>query len=1045
MVSNDDTAADGARDVHPEAPVEMVTVHATPSQGSSARAPPATDPPPFTPQEEAEVERVRLRVKKRQQREDAVPQSRRSPSRCQTSEDQPRNDEAGPGDSQARVDQVERWESRLAHHLAADNEDNSGGEAALAEVLAQLEEEDNDMSPDNSDDSDYNDERGTPEDDDDGDSCDGSARASDIESAASSVPTPKQYQKPKEHQTSKTPQGPKKSHTPKVHQIPKANRNSDKCEDEDSESQGGAVEDVPVVGGYLEGCPMYWSSWKSFYEAFDEFQEATYQRFPSRTSTSIKSRNKQISAAKKVVKKKQSKSKTRKVRANRQSTGGTLLPESWEKYSRTFVCTHGIPYEGRGEGLRQHDDVRFVACTARINARVCSRPSGVGFHIVVKAKGTHSHSLTERQWYNYAENRRILDPELRRDVSVMSKAGAKPRGILAYLRSKTGKRTILRDVHNMIQDAKKCFKGGRSDAERAVSVLDEFCEMNNGNVAEFVIDKETNVVQVITFQSARQKRLFAAFPEVVLVDSTHNSNANRYKLFSFAVHDVFGKGQFVQHALVRTKEKPNLALAVAAFKKHNPEWSKIRVVMSDKALHEKELSNYAFDMVAHQYKLAVGSQACYDMETTPEGKARVTNPATGNSHVVDARLAACDLTGGLNRINCPPRRAPRALSSDAKYSQGKQITEKIVDVLSIQPSTTHKLAMQWLTGFYDALHTGKLEEFTGQNLCATSGFNALSQVSSVGSVTVSQLSFADTGVRRVPEDKPMCDVTAWTDLEEKAPVPVVGPTPSQHGDAVGRSPADPITLASPPKRKGLTRRAEKHEASTGELQVANKLRLRISEGRKSCAVKLSYMAILKGPYSRRTTMPFIERLSLPSVEVAGKLDVRSFNIGQPVPVTKAIPQLEKIEEAIAAIDNKSNKALLARWEDYGFATYGQLKLMARVIKERNKFKLVEDTMKWIDSLAFRVASITPPFKDMEDVTKVDHKQAEDDLNLGRWYVGRHEQNGCEFLDFRENLWLHSGSIIGGLLALQSENLDVAIVNPRFHDFDDADQKMRTAK
>ncbi|KAE9298595.1 hypothetical protein PF008_g23463 [Phytophthora fragariae] len=363
--------------------------------------------------------------------------------------------------------------------------------------------------------------------------------------------------------------------------------------------------------------------------------------------------------------------------------------------------------------------------------------------------------------------------------------------------------------------------------------------------------------------------------------------------------------------------------------------------------------------------------------------------------------------------------------------------------------------MQWLAGFYGALHTGKLEEFTGQNLCAISGFNALSQVSSVGSVTVSQFSFADTGVGRVPEDKPMCDVTAGTDLEEKAHVPVVGPpesvnnqttiASSQHGDAVGRSPADPITLTSTPKRKGLTRRAEKHEASTGELQVANKLRLRISEGRKSRAVKLSDMSILKGPYSRATTMPFIDRLSLPSVEVAGKLDVRSFNIGQPVPVIKAIPQLEKIEEAIAAIDNKSNKALLARWEDYGFATYGQLKLKARVIKARNNFELVEDTMKWIDSLAFQVASIAPPFKDMEDITKVNHKQAVDDLNLGRWYVGRHEQNGCEFLDFRENLWLHSGSIIGGLLALQSENLDAAIVNPRFHDFDDADQKMRTAK
>lgn len=43
----------------------------------------------------------------------------------------------------------------------------------------------------------------------------------------------------------------------------------------------------------------------------------------------------------------------------------------------------------------------------------------------------------------------------------------------------------------------------------------------------------------------------------------------------------------VEHALVRTKAKPNLALAVAAIKKNNQEWSKIRVVMTDKAMYEK--------------------------------------------------------------------------------------------------------------------------------------------------------------------------------------------------------------------------------------------------------------------------------------------------------------------------------------------------------------------------------------------------------------------------------------------------------------------------
>ncbi|KAE9087640.1 hypothetical protein PF010_g19658 [Phytophthora fragariae] len=96
----------------------------------------------------------------------------------------------------------------------------------------------------------------------------------------------------------------------------------------------------------------------------------------------------------------------------------------------------------------------------------------------------------------------------------------------------------------MIQGAKKTFRGGRSDAERAIAVLDEFIERAPGNTAEFIVDSESNVVRVVTFQTARQKRLFAAFPEVVLVDSTHDTNVNRYKLFSFAVHDVFGRVSF---------------------------------------------------------------------------------------------------------------------------------------------------------------------------------------------------------------------------------------------------------------------------------------------------------------------------------------------------------------------------------------------------------------------------------------------------------------------------------------------------------------------
>ncbi|KAE9012950.1 hypothetical protein PR003_g16384 [Phytophthora rubi] len=93
----------------------------------------------------------------------------------------------------------------------------------------------------------------------------------------------------------------------------------------------------------------------------------------------------------------------------------------------------------------------------------------------------------------------------------------------------------------MVQEIKATRAAGLTDAERALAILDEFCSQNRGNSADIRVDSETNVARVVAFQMAKMKRLFKAFPEVVLVDSTHNTNANRYKLFSFMVHDVLGK------------------------------------------------------------------------------------------------------------------------------------------------------------------------------------------------------------------------------------------------------------------------------------------------------------------------------------------------------------------------------------------------------------------------------------------------------------------------------------------------------------------------
>jgi hypothetical protein len=171
----------------------------------------------------------------------------------------------------------------------------------------------------------------------------------------------------------------------------------------DNEVESGPEEELPeTAGSFLEGSPLYCATWKSFDKTFSDFQEQTFQMFSCRTSTSVDARNRAIA--------KEQKKANRSATRGGKRTGGILLPTSWEKYSRTFLCTHAMPFNMKGAGQRQH----------------------------TKAAGGHDHPLTKHQWYSFADNRRVEDSNLRQDVEDMAKADAKPRGILGYLRAKTG-------------------------------------------------------------------------------------------------------------------------------------------------------------------------------------------------------------------------------------------------------------------------------------------------------------------------------------------------------------------------------------------------------------------------------------------------------------------------------------------------------------------------------------------------------------------------------------------------------------------------------
>ncbi|POM62808.1 hypothetical protein PHPALM_27988 [Phytophthora palmivora] len=348
--------------------------------------------------------------------------------------------------------------------------------------------------------------------------------------------------------------------------------------------------------------------------------QISYQCFPVRSTTSVEKRNKQISTSKKAKNAKnhadrgidnsddsvafvddercqdewkdysseKTPSRGDDMNSAGNSTGPHLIPASWNVYSKTLKCTHGIKHPKRGNGQRTHRVVRFTDCTAQVNATLVKGNQGL-YYIYVKAKGSHNHALSPELWDYYLENRRIQDPLMLQTVSDMRETGSSAKGILAYLHKSTGKKTTLRDVHNILQSIRGEKHGNTTDATRVGYVLREFIEQKQGNSATIFVEEVSQVAHVVVFQSARMKRLFQAFPEMILVDTTHGTNANHYKLFSFMVTDFFGKGQYVQHALVKAETKDKLRLAIKCFQSNNPFWKNVKVFVTDKAFHEKSV------------------------------------------------------------------------------------------------------------------------------------------------------------------------------------------------------------------------------------------------------------------------------------------------------------------------------------------------------------------------------------------------------------------------------------------------------------------------
>ncbi|OWY94471.1 hypothetical protein PHMEG_00035783 [Phytophthora megakarya] len=207
----------------------------------------------------------------------------------------------------------------------------------------------------------------------------------------------------------------------------------------------------------------------------------------------------------------------------------------------------------------------MIGCNAQgvadTNPRVVKLP-------ITSCRLEHNHPLSEHILNNYAHIRMAYEPE------------CKP---------------IAHDIHNFVLRLKKQEHTAPISAKQVKLWMKEFTQ-EAGNVGGMFVDtvNNKNIATCITLQTKHMREIFDRFPEVVMIDATHSANSSKYKIFSIMAHDSFGKGQFVQHAVVQNERNPTLLTSLEEFKCNKPAWTRIKCILIDKDFEEISVLTTAF-------------------------------------------------------------------------------------------------------------------------------------------------------------------------------------------------------------------------------------------------------------------------------------------------------------------------------------------------------------------------------------------------------------------------------------------------------------------
>ena len=96
------------------------------------------------------------------------------------------------------------------------------------------------------------------------------------------------------------------------------------------------------------------------------------------------------------------------------------------------------------------------------------------------------------------------------------------------------------------------------------------------------------------FQDQRMIDRFRAYPELLCLDATYELLELGLPIYIMLCEDSNGQSEIVAVCLLVQEDANSMTWMVDAFKQHNQEWQKIRVIMADKDIGERDVLKRCF-------------------------------------------------------------------------------------------------------------------------------------------------------------------------------------------------------------------------------------------------------------------------------------------------------------------------------------------------------------------------------------------------------------------------------------------------------------------